>query len=248
MRPWLAAGYVVAQLLGALAGASTLMLWGPTGREVHFGATLPGRSYGPLLASAGEVVTSAALVVSLLAFVGSARLRRFTPLLFPVIYAVMVYLEAPLSGTSTNPARSLGPALVSGVWRGWWVYWVGPVLGAVVAVLVGRSVWLRGLEVEVAKLYHFEHDLHGLLQTSGMDLPARSSRRRRQSPAVQPLELREDSGAGSMRSITRRNLSIRWNRWVRDRSASPSRGPMSSRRQWVTTRGFNTWSWWRWRS
>ena len=163
MRPWLAAGYVVAQLAGAVLGASVLLAWGSTGRSVDFGATLPGASYGPVLACAGEVVTSAALVVSLLAFVGSARLRRFTPLLFPVLYAVMVYLEAPVSGTSTNPARSLGPAVVAEAWRGWWVYWVGPFLGVLVALAIGRLGFLGDLEVEVAKVYHFEHDRHGLL-------------------------------------------------------------------------------------
>ncbi len=179
MRPWLAAGYVVSQFAGALVGAAALLAWGPTGREVDFGATLPGAAYGPLLACAGEVVTSAALVVSLLAFVGSAKLRRFTPLLFPVLYAVMVYLEAPISGTSTNPARSLGPAVVAGAWRGWWVYWVGPVLGVGVALAIGRSRLLRDLEVEVAKVYRFDHDRHGLLHGG----PARA---RRPEPRATP--------------------------------------------------------------
>lgn len=163
MRPWLAAGYVVAQLVGAVLGAAVLLAWGATGRAADFGATLPGSSYGPVLAVAGEAVTSAALVLSLLAFVGSARLRRFTPLLFPVLYAVMVYLEAPVSGTSTNPARSLGPALMSGAWRSWWVYWVGPALGVVIALAIGRLAVLRDLEFEAAKVYHFEQDSHGLL-------------------------------------------------------------------------------------
>jgi aquaporin Z len=51
--------------------------------------------------------------------------RPFTPAMFPFLYAVMVYLEAPISGTSTNPARSFGPAIVSGQWQGWWIYWLG---------------------------------------------------------------------------------------------------------------------------
>jgi hypothetical protein len=41
----------------------------------------------------------------------------------------MVYVEAPISGTSTNPARSLGPAIVSGQWQGFWIYLLGPVIG-----------------------------------------------------------------------------------------------------------------------
>ncbi len=70
----------------------------------------------------------------------------------------MVYLEAPLSGTSTNPARSLGPALVSGNWRDWWVYWIGPLLGTLITISLHKATWLRYLEIEVAKMYHFDHD------------------------------------------------------------------------------------------
>ena len=54
----------------------------------------------------------------------------------PFLYAIMVPLEASISGTSTNPARTMGPALISGQWEGWWVYWAGPLTGALVAVVV----------------------------------------------------------------------------------------------------------------
>ena len=74
----------------------------------------------------------------------------------------MVLLEAPLSGTSTNPARSFGPSLVSGDWRGWWVYWVGPLLGSAIAVALLRYGPLRAAKLKVAKLYHFAQDPHGL--------------------------------------------------------------------------------------
>jgi len=164
MRPWLATGYVAAQLTGAIVGAAPLLAWGPAGAEVHLGATVPGRDYGPALALAGETGTSAALIVGLFIFIGSRRLRAWTPLLFPPLYALMVYLEAPVSGTSTNPARSLGPAVITGIWHGWWVYWAGPVLGALIGVALIRPV--RQLEVDVAKVYDFEHDRYGLLRWS----------------------------------------------------------------------------------
>jgi aquaporin Z len=151
----LALAYVAAQAGGALLGSSVLLAWGAWGRSVHFGATLPGASYGVWWALVGEVATTLALVVLLLAFVGTTRLRRFTPALFPVLYAVMVFLEAPVSGTSTNPARSLGPAVVSGAWHGWWVYWLGPALGCLVASGFLRLPGLRRLEVGVARVYHF---------------------------------------------------------------------------------------------
>ena len=153
-------GYVVAQLAGAVLGGLPLLLWGRMGASTAFGATLPGAQYTAGMAVLGEMATTFALVVGLFFFIRHARIRNFTPLLFPVLYAVMVYLEAPVSGTSTNPARSLGPAVVSGDWLDAWVYWVGPPLGAIAGVMVYRYTWLRRLEIEVAKLYHFEHDPH----------------------------------------------------------------------------------------
>ena len=156
--------YVVAQLLGAGLGALPLLLWGSMGRSIDFGATLPGAGYGAGWALLGEVVTTFALVFFLFFFLQRPRLRSFTPALFPVLYAVMVFLEAPVSGTSTNPARSLGPALISGAWRDWWVYWLGPTLGALLGVAAHRWTRPRRLEIEVPKLYHFEHDRYGIFR------------------------------------------------------------------------------------
>lgn len=155
MRRSLGGAYVVAQAAGAVSGASALLAWGPTGSSVDYGATLPGASYGTWWALAGESATTFALVLLLLVVLGSRRLRRFTPALLPPLYAVMVFLEAPVSGTSTNPARSLGPAVVAGAWHGWWVYWAGPGIGCLLAVLVFRSPWLSQLEIGVARVYHF---------------------------------------------------------------------------------------------
>ncbi len=155
-----AAGYILAQLAGAILGAWPLLFWGRMGASVDFGATVPGPEYGVWLALLGEAVTTFALIAGLFLFLGHPRIKRFTPLLFPVLYALMVYLEAPVSGTSTNPARSLGPALISGDWRGWWVYWAGPVLGTLAALGVHWLPWLDRLEITVAKIYHFEHDPH----------------------------------------------------------------------------------------
>ncbi|HVN76041.1 MAG TPA: aquaporin [Thermoanaerobaculaceae bacterium] len=163
MRGRYAVGYVAAQLAGAVAGALPLLAWGPIGASVAYGATVPGAGVGAWTALAGETATTAALVVGVFVFVGHARLRRFTPLLFPALYALMVWAEAPISGTSTNPARTLGPAVVSGVWRAFWVYLAGPVAGTLLAFSSHRLTWLRKFEVEVSKLYHFTHDPHGVL-------------------------------------------------------------------------------------
>jgi aquaporin Z len=157
-----AVGYVASQLAGAVLGAVPLLAWGAWGRSVNFGATVPGAGYGASWALAGEIITTFALVFGLFFFLRHRSLRAYTPELFPPLYAVMVWLEAPISGTSTNPARSLGPAVISGVWRGWWVYWVGPLIGTLVAVAVHRWAGRRWLPILVAKLHHFEHDRYGV--------------------------------------------------------------------------------------
>jgi aquaporin Z len=158
----IALGYVLAQLIGAILGTIPLIIWGQMGESVSYGATLPGQAYGPVWAVAGELVTTFALIVGLFLFLGHSGLRNFTPLLFPFLYAIMVFLEAPVSGTSTNPARSLGPALVSGEWQYWWVYWLGPLLGTFLALSLQRVPWFRRFEIEVAKVYHFGHDPLGI--------------------------------------------------------------------------------------
>jgi aquaporin Z len=157
-----ASGYVMAQLSGAVLGAWPLLGWGLMGKSIDFGATCPGSGYTAWQAMLGETVTTFGLIVGIFMFIGHRRLRSYTPLLFPFLYAAMVYLEAPVSGTSTNPARSLGPSLVSGNWHGWWVYWIGPLIGTLLALAVHRFSPLNWFEVEVAKLYHFEHDPHGV--------------------------------------------------------------------------------------
>ncbi len=162
-----ALGYLLAQLGGAVAGALPLLAWGEMGRSVAFGATFPGPAYGDWWALLGEAATTFALITGLFFFLRHPRLRPFTPALFPLLYAVMVFAEAPVSGTSTNPARSLGPSVVSGDWRGWWIYWLGPLLGTLPGVAIFRLPGLRRLTVEVAKLYHFEHDRYGVFQRRG---------------------------------------------------------------------------------
>ncbi len=166
-----AAGYILAQLAGGLLGALPLLAWGDMGASINFGATFPGIGYTAWQATLGEIITTFALVVGLFLFLGHRRLRSYTPLLFPFLYALMVYLEAPVSGTSTNPARSIGPSMASGVWHGWWVYWVGPLLGTLLALAVHRFSPWKWFEVEVAKLYHFENDPHGVFAVP--DLQAR---------------------------------------------------------------------------
>jgi aquaporin Z len=148
-------GYITAQLIGAVIGCLPLLLWGSMGRSVAFGATLPGRGYTVPAVLLGEVITTFTMVSLLAVFLGFRKIRPFTPAIFPLLYAIMVPLEASISGTSTNPARSLGPSVISGQWQGWWIYWIGPIAGMLLAVLACSYLAKR---IEVAKLYYFDSD------------------------------------------------------------------------------------------
>ena len=154
-----AIGYVVAQLAGATLGSLPLLAWGEMGRSVAFGAALPGPGYPLSTVLFGEALTTFGLISGLCVFLGIRELRPFTPVLSPCLYAIMVPLEAGISGTSTNPARSFGPALVSGQWQGWWIYWVGPALGTIAGLIVCSALAKR---IEVAKVYHFASDRTGI--------------------------------------------------------------------------------------
>ena len=153
-----AVGYVIAQLCGAAIGCLPLFLWGPMGSSISYGVTLPGAGYSLPVVVLGEVITTFCLIAYLCIFLSFHSLRRFTPFFIPVLFAIMVPLEAGISGISVNPARSFGPSVISGVWTGWWIYWVGPLLGGLLAIRVCNSMAKR---IEVAKLYHFDSDPDG---------------------------------------------------------------------------------------
>ncbi len=149
--------YVAAQLVGGVIGSVPLLAWGDMGRSVAFGATIPGANYSTTLALAGEAATTFAMIALLCVFIGFRPLRPVTPAIFPFLFCLMVFLEAPVSGTSTNPARTLGPAIISAQWQGWWIYWIGPLSGTFAATILASRFARR---IEVAKLYYFEtaHD------------------------------------------------------------------------------------------
>ena len=148
-------GYVVAQMLGGILGAAALAgVWKKYAASVHNGMTRPGVGW-PLWQVFGfEVAMTGMLVLLIFIFVSNQRLMRWTPFMTWIVVAMMVWLEAPISGTSLNPARSFGPALVSGEWQDQWIYAVAPPLGGILGLLVYRLVSKEGREVLTCKLFH----------------------------------------------------------------------------------------------
>jgi len=134
-------GYIAAQLLGATFAC--LFLLAVFGNVQHLGATLPGPGYHAWQALLMEVVLTAVLVSVILGTASAAQNVGTIGALGVGGYIALAGLwSAPVSGTSMNPARSFGPALVSGDWTSFWVYVVGPLAGASIAV--GCAWVLRG--------------------------------------------------------------------------------------------------------
>jgi len=156
--------YMVAQCLGAVAGAGVVRLAWSDSASVGFGVTRPGPGVALVAAAPIEAGMTAILVLTILLFVSRMRTARWTPLAVWVVVAVLVWQGAPLTGTSLNPARSLGPALVAMNFQNLWIYFVGPPAGAVAAALLVMT--RTELRPVTAKLFHdpayrsiFMHDV-----------------------------------------------------------------------------------------
>jgi aquaporin Z len=151
-------GYIIAQFIGATLGTGLLaILWGQYAASVKHGVTQPGNGYTAWYAFFAEVSITFLLVLLIFIFVSSNRLMRWTPLMTWLLVASMVWLEAPISGTSLNTARSFGPALVSGLWQNQWIYFIAPPLGSLLAVITFRLVTFGEREILTGKLCHAIH-------------------------------------------------------------------------------------------
>ena len=134
-------GYIIVQLLGATLAC--LFLLAVFGNVEHLGATLPGPGYHDWQAFLMEIALTAGLLSVILGTASAAQNVGALGALGVGGYIALAGLwSAPVSGTSMNPARSFGPALVSGDWHAYWVYVAGPLIGA--AIAVGCAMILRG--------------------------------------------------------------------------------------------------------
>lgn len=154
VAPWDALFYVIAQFLGAIGGAeiaASALRGAPANLAVRYAATMPGM-YGAA-AFAGELATSFLMMGAILLATNRDTLMRYTPYVVGALYAIFITVEAPLSGMSINPARSLGSAVPAGYWHALWIYFLAPPLG----MLAAGEVFLRGrggAGPYCAKLHH----------------------------------------------------------------------------------------------
>jgi aquaporin Z len=139
--------YVTAQLAGALLAC--LFLRAMFGAVGHLGATLPGPRANHLQALLMELVLTNVLVLVILGTaLGARNVGHNSALAVGGFIAAAGLLARTISGASLNPIRSLAPALVSGRLTDVWIYVVGPLAGAILAVIAVRAIGGRATPTE----------------------------------------------------------------------------------------------------
>jgi aquaporin Z len=126
--------YMAAQFIGGIAGSGAVwILLGGIFRQppVAAVATCPGGSL--LAAFLAEVAIAFGVMITCLVVGATPRISRFTGIVAGTLVALCIVLTAPVSGTSLNPARTLGSAVVANLWTGWWLYFTAPPLGMLLA-------------------------------------------------------------------------------------------------------------------
>jgi MIP family channel proteins len=146
ITPTVAGVHILAQLIGALAAAWALKMTMPT---AVFVATQGGGQSIALDVTMTQAIVLEAIATFFLMFViyGTAvhvNAPRIGGLAIGLTIAADILAIGPLTGASMNPARSLGPAVASGVLAGQVVYWIGPLIGAIAAAMFWEYGILRG--------------------------------------------------------------------------------------------------------
>lgn len=143
------AGYLTAQLAGALAGSLAFRaLWGQ-----HAVGVGGGETHSTIATPAAlmlEAFMTAALVGTILVFDSHERLMRWTPFAIVPVIAILVWQAADYTGTSLNPARSAGPAIAFGDVGDLWLYLVAPSAGAVALAAAWRLASSFGARAAMA--------------------------------------------------------------------------------------------------
>ena len=149
-----AVGYVAAQFVGGIAGvvlASAVLGMLLADPAVNYVATVPGMQ-GSAVAWIAELLMSGGMMLTVL-LISNSRIARLTGLCAGALVMTYIVVEAPISGMSLNPARTLGSAVAASAWSDLWIYFTAPPLGMLLASEL--YVRTRGMgAVLCAKLAH----------------------------------------------------------------------------------------------
>jgi len=159
IKPWDAVFSLLFQFIGAIAGvrlAEAVLGQHVKHEAVNYAATVPGR-HGIAAAWIAELVIAFGMMSMVLVSTNHAASAPYTGVFAGVLVAVYIAIEAPLSGMSMNPARTLGSAIHARSYRGLWIYFTAPPLAMLCAA--GLYVAIAGRDyVYCAKMNHAGHE------------------------------------------------------------------------------------------
>ena len=136
--------FVAAQLAGAVVGALLLLAAIPDAADTNLGAHALGSDVSISTALVMELMVTFVLVFVIFATaVDPGGIAPLAPLAIGFAVLVDHLVAIPITGASMNPARTFGPALVSGEWANHWIYWVGPLLGGGIAGVMYQVVFIN---------------------------------------------------------------------------------------------------------
>jgi aquaporin TIP len=146
ISPSTAVMYIVSQCLGAVVAAMALKALYPTAaaQAARMGGQFVATHVSTMQAISFEAIATFFLVFVVFGTAVDPKGPKVGGFAIGLTIAADILAIGPATGGSMNPARSFGPAVVSGVFEGHLVYWIGPIAGAIVAGLVYDRVFLRG--------------------------------------------------------------------------------------------------------
>ena len=150
----LAVFYIVSQLVGAtVAGFVLRTIYPDAVASVHLGATYLGQGVPVARGILMEAVITFLLVLTVFSTAIDRRsTKAFAGLCIGLAILFGVMIGGPITGGSMNPARTFGPAIASGFFQNHFVYWIGPIVGGIVAIIFYERLLAEeqgaGLEVE----------------------------------------------------------------------------------------------------
>jgi len=140
ITPTRAGLYVVAQLVGALAaGLALKAVFADDWQASSIGTPALGAGITPAVGIGVEAILTALLVLAVIGTAVDPRAPKIGGLAIGLAVAADILVGGPLTGAAMNPARWFGPAVAAGAYADWYVWWIGPGIGAAVAALIYRS-------------------------------------------------------------------------------------------------------------
>jgi glycerol uptake facilitator-like aquaporin len=137
--------FIIAQLLGAVAAALSLIAIFNNRQvdEVRLGVPQVGLGTEASAALFAEVILTFFLMYVIFGSAVDPRSNKaIAPLAIGLTITADIFAMGAITGAAMNPARHFGPALVEGLWTDFWVWWIGPIIGAAIAAIVYNWVLL----------------------------------------------------------------------------------------------------------